>query len=182
MPGVVVLERPSSVNLMGWGGYGTPVAVPEYTAPKMPSPKGTVLVTLGAVLLLLFLALTQWRIKGPQEEGTPQFHMRKMQLIVAHMLNDSSEMLNEQLGRRGKEALGARLLLFVTACTVLAVGVLQVFLSTWRRRSFKGRNPYFHNNPSFTKRGLLTLFLAFLAILAAAQGSRHLDKDKFKTT
>lgn len=169
--------RPTFLPRTTWGDpYATQHLTTEYAESAMPPARGRKTVILGALLILLFLALTEWRIQGEPAKGTTEYNIKQAQDTVAAVLNAPTKDLNEKLEEHGR-AFSVRLMIFATAVVCLSVGALEILFSANRRRKHKKQFRILMRAPSMKASSLIMLLVAFVFSWAVYLSWPHLGKS-----
>ncbi|CDI78292.1 hypothetical protein EAH_00032050 [Eimeria acervulina] len=151
-----------------YGAWESPeieeIAVPtDFAESAMPSHKGLKTIVVGLVLLLLFLTLTEWRVKGSQKNGSLLSRIQDAQDSTAALLNSPVQELNAHLERDGK-AMSVRLLLFMTFIICLFIGTMELAFSLGRRYTQRASFPVLKRAQVVGTFAALMIFLSLLGI------------------
>ncbi|OEH74771.1 hypothetical protein cyc_00730 [Cyclospora cayetanensis] len=87
----------------------------------MPPVSGRITVLVGVVLLLVYLCLTEWRVKEQSNLNEVEARIKAAQDKVAGTLNTGLTAVNDRLGNTG-HAFSGRLALYLTALICILVG------------------------------------------------------------
>ncbi|KAL8440473.1 hypothetical protein Efla_007120 [Eimeria flavescens] len=149
-----------------WGavvGAGPPSLATDYAESAMPEVRGRKSVFFGALMLLVLLALTEWRIKGPQPAGSLEERIQKAQDRAAALINMPFQYVNKQLEQQNK-AVSARLGIFMGALVFVLLGAIELLHSSRQRHNHKKIFPILRRSPSVkasTAFALLVVAIAF---------------------
>ena len=164
-----------------YGAWESPeieeIAVPtDFAESAMPSHKGLKTIAVGLVLLLLFLTLTEWRVKGSQKNGSLLSRIQDAQDSTAALLNSPVQELNAHLERDGK-AMSVRLLLFMTFIICLFIGTMELAFSLGRRYTQRASFPVLKRAQVVGTFAALMIFLSLLGIFGAFTAWKHVGES-----
>ncbi|KAL8449344.1 hypothetical protein Emag_003634 [Eimeria magna] len=180
VPPVVVYEQ-SSVGAPYYMGAPYAVGPPPslstaYAETAMPAAKGRRSVLFGAVLLLLLLSLTEWRLEGRVHPEPWKSHLKTAQDKTAELVNKPFLEINKRLNEHGK-ALSARLVLFISALVFLVLGAGELILSARQRHNYKKVFPMLKRASTLKISSALALLIAAAAFYGLTLAWPHVGKD-----
>ncbi|KAL8431448.1 hypothetical protein ACSSS7_005277 [Eimeria intestinalis] len=163
VPPVVVYEQGAGGPPLYPYSIAPPFLTTAYAETAMPATKGRKSVFFGAALLLLLLALTEWRVEDRRLPADSwKSRVKIAQDVTAEAVNRPFLELNKRLEAHGK-ALSARLVLFMSALVFLVLGTGEVLLSVRQRHNYKKVFPVLQRASSLKFSSILSLLIAAAA-------------------
>lgn len=157
---------------------GTQELSTEYAEAAMSPSQGRKTVMFGAILILLFLFLTEWKIRGNQPTGSLEEKVQRAQVIMANAINKPIAEINRSLESEGK-AISARLIIFISALVSVLWGAAEILTSAMRRRRQKNLFPALRRARALKFTSFLVLAIAILAGLGIGIGWRRVGDSVY---